>query len=113
MLTDMYAVIQYDFHMPRGSFYHALFIMMAKASGYKMQGEVPTDKVKIDAVLKVKDSIFIIEFKYNKDKKSIERMLKEAISQLRDKKYHKKYASTDVTLLAIAFNSLINVKNMV
>jgi Holliday junction resolvase-like predicted endonuclease len=71
---------------------------MAKASGYEV--EVHTDKGRIDIVLKVQGSVFIIEFKYNKDKKSIETLLKEAITQLRDKKYHEKY----VALLAIAFN---------
>ncbi|MDR2616949.1 MAG: PD-(D/E)XK nuclease domain-containing protein [Endomicrobium sp.] len=102
LLRQIYAGIPYDLHTPRESFYHALFIMMAKASGYEV--EVHTDKGRIDIVLKIKGSVFIIEFKYNKDKKSIETLLKEAITQLRDKKYHEKYASTDVTLLAIAFN---------
>ncbi|MDR3195604.1 MAG: hypothetical protein LBT58_02300 [Endomicrobium sp.] len=37
--------------------------------------------------------------------KTTDKMIKEAMAQIRDKKYYEKYASSDVSLLAIAFGN--------
>ncbi|MDR3306845.1 MAG: PD-(D/E)XK nuclease domain-containing protein, partial [Endomicrobium sp.] len=54
------------------------------------------------AVLKKGKDIIVVEIKYSAEK-SKEEMIKEALTQIKEKKYYEKYASEGVSLLAIAF----------
>jgi Holliday junction resolvase-like predicted endonuclease len=63
---------------------------------------VHTDKGRIDAVLKKGREIIVVEIKYGKGIK-VEEMLEEAMGQIHNRKYYEKYASKEVSLLAIAF----------
>jgi Holliday junction resolvase-like predicted endonuclease len=71
-------------------------------SGYEVEGEVHTDKGRIDAVLKKGNEVIVVEIKYGKENK-VEQLLEEAIKQIKDRKYYEKYTSNKVSLLAIAF----------
>ena len=71
-------------------------------SGYEVEGEVHTDKGKIDAVLKKEKEIIIVEIKYSKEKSTGE-MIEEALNQIKERKYYEKYEGNDVSLLGIAF----------
>jgi Holliday junction resolvase-like predicted endonuclease len=71
--------------------------------GYEVEGEVHTDKGRIDVVIKKEKSIVVVETKYGKDK-HISKMLKEAMEQIRENKYYEKYISTNPILLAIVFS---------
>ena len=71
-------------------------------SGYEVEGEVHTDKGRIDVVLKKRNTVVIVETKYSKNNK-LEEMLNEAMLQIRSNKYYEKYAGNEVILLALAF----------
>jgi hypothetical protein len=101
-LTELFANIPYDLTTKKESYYHSLFLLAARMSGYETEGEVHTDKGRIDAVLKKDNSIIIVEIKYSKEK-TIDKMIKEAMAQIIDKKYHEKYVYSKISLLAIAF----------
>jgi Holliday junction resolvase-like predicted endonuclease len=73
-----------------------------RLSEYKIEGEVHTDKGRIDAVLKKGREIIVVEIKYGKEIK-VEEMLEEAMGQIHSRKYYEKYTSSEVSLLAIAF----------
>jgi ribosomal protein S13 len=103
-LRELFANIPYDLTTERESYYHSLFLLAARMSGYEVDGEVHTDKGRIDAVLKKGSDVIIVEIKYGKESK-VEQLLKEAMEQIKDKKYYEKYVSSDVSLLAVAFGN--------
>jgi hypothetical protein len=51
-LRELFANIPYDLKTEKESYYHSLFLLAARMSGYEVEGEVHTDKGRIDAVLK-------------------------------------------------------------
>jgi methylase of polypeptide subunit release factors len=53
-------------------------------------------------VLRKDKSIIIVEIKYGEGNR-VEKMIKEALGQIRDRKYYEKYVGKEVSLLAIAF----------
>ena len=85
--------------------YHLMFHSMLVAIDGDVNVELLTNKGRIDAVLKTKNTIYVIEFKRDKS-------AKEAIDQIKDKGYMEKYLAwkTDnpnheIYLLGINFNS--------
>jgi hypothetical protein len=101
VLTELYANVSYDLHVSKEKYYHSLFLVTARLSGYKTDSEVHTDKGRIDVVLKKDGSVIVVEIKYG-DKK-VRKLLDEAMRQIKEKMYYEKYASSDVSLLAVAF----------
>jgi hypothetical protein len=103
-LIELLANIPYDLHIKQEKYYHSLFLIISKLSGYEPEGEEHTDKGRIDVVLRKEEKVIVVEIKYVKEKSSdIESKIKEAIGQIRDRKYYEKYARKEVSLLAIAF----------
>jgi Holliday junction resolvase-like predicted endonuclease len=78
--------------------------MLMIAVGYEVAGEVNTDKGRIDVVLKKGKEVIVVEIKHGKGSK-VEQLLKEAMEQIRDRKYYEKYTSTEVSLLGVAFGA--------
>jgi Holliday junction resolvase-like predicted endonuclease len=70
--------------------------------GYEVEGEVNTDKGRIDVVLKKEKEVIVVEIKHGEGRK-IEGLLKEAMEQIKEKKYYEKYRDKEVSLLAVAF----------
>jgi Holliday junction resolvase-like predicted endonuclease len=79
--------------------------------GVKIQGEIATNIGKIDGVLNRAKIAAVIEIKYS-HKKSKEKLLDEAMEQIRDRKYYEAYLDKPVTLLAIAFTAGKNKKRL-
>jgi Holliday junction resolvase-like predicted endonuclease len=103
-LVELLANVPYDLITKKESFYHAVFLIEARLSGFEVQGEVHTDKGRIDAVLKKDNSVIVVEIKYSKEKPT-DKMIEDALAQIRDRKYFEKYIGNDVSLLAIAFGN--------
>jgi hypothetical protein len=101
-LTELFANIPYDLTTEKESYYHSLFLLAGRMSGYEVEGEVHTNKGRIDAVLKKGNDVIVVEIKYNKDK-STKEMVEEALKQIKDKKYYEKYSGNEVSLLAVVF----------
>ncbi|MDR1418551.1 MAG: ATP-binding protein, partial [Endomicrobium sp.] len=101
-LTELYASIPYNLHITKEAYYHSLFLVTCRLAGFDVEAEVHTNKGRIDVVLKKDNIVIIVEIKYGEDK-SIEVLLQEAISQIKDKKYYEKYIGNEVILLALTF----------
>jgi hypothetical protein len=61
-----------------------------------------TNVGRIDAVLHHNDLTVVAEIKYSA-KKGAERLLNEAMTQIRDRQYYEKYSDRKVVLMAVAF----------
>jgi hypothetical protein len=101
-LRTLFANIPSNLHISREAYYHSMLMMLMMVVGYEVEGEVNTDKGRIDAVLKKGREVIVVEIKHGKEEK-IEKLLKEGMEQIKGKKYYEKYGDKEVSLLAIAF----------
>jgi hypothetical protein len=95
--------IPFKLHIKKESYYHSLFLSWLAMLGFDICGEIPTNFGILDAVLKLSDLTIVAELKYSA-RKSFSTMLKEALKQIKSKKYYEGYTDKPVILLAIAFN---------
>ena len=102
-LRAMIAHVPYQLHMAAEKYYHSLLLVWLYFLGFKVQGEISTNIGRIDAVWQLPDMTVVAEVKYSA-KRSLEKLLKEAMSQIRDRKYYEAYAGKKIVLLAVAFS---------
>ena len=101
-LRAMIAHVPYQLHMAAEKYYHSLLLVWLYFLGFKVQGEISTNLGRIDAVWQLPDMAVVAEVKY-RAKRSLEKLLREAMSQIHDRKYYEAYAGKKVVLLAVAF----------
>jgi hypothetical protein len=93
-LVALFASIPYDLHVNREAYYHSIFFAVLQATGGEVFAEAHTDKGRIDAVLKTRDTIYVIEFKLG----SVE----EALSQLKARRYYEPYLTDPRPVILLA-----------
>ncbi|KZX10578.1 ATP-binding protein [Methanobrevibacter filiformis] len=82
--------------------YQILAISWLQLLGFDIEGEVMTIKGRMDAVLKQKHNIIIIEFKFS-ETESMDNMLNDGLNQIIKNEYYKPYQNKNVILLSVAF----------
>lgn len=78
-------------------FYQSLFYSLMVAIGGDVHAEEQTSDGRMDITLKLKDAIYIIEFKYGKNSD-------EAMQQIKDKNYAIRYAADPRPVFAVGLN---------
>ncbi len=103
-IRSIIAGIPYTLTQDNEAYYHTVFYLIASLMGLHMETEVLTNHGRIDGVLELDTSLYVIEFKYRKTSKSPKSLLKEALTQIKQKKYYEKYlhSKKPVFFLAIA-----------
>ena len=93
-LTALFAAIPGELHGGREAFYHAVFAAALQAVGGEILAESRTDKGRSDAVIKTRETIYIVEFKLG--------TAEAALAQIRARRYFEPYLtdSRPVVLLA-------------
>jgi hypothetical protein len=89
-------------HVKREAYYHSMFLLLMKVLGFDIHGEVQTNIGRIDVVWQQADLTVVGEVKYSA-KGDIDKLLKEAIDQICDRKYYEAFLDRKVVLLAVAF----------
>jgi len=81
-------------------YYHSIIYLIFLLLGQYVESEINTKDGRLDAVIKTKERIYIIEFKLDKS-------ATEAIQQIKDKKYYEKYTTDtrSIQLVGINFSS--------
>ena len=104
-VKELFAGIPYQLHIPREAYYHSLFLVWLNLLGFEVQGEVSTDKGRIDAVWIHEDQAVIAEVKFAK-KGSTASLVQNAVKQINKKEYYERYRGNKrkVSLLGIGFN---------
>ncbi|KZX10986.1 ATP-binding protein [Methanobrevibacter curvatus] len=82
--------------------YQILAISWLQLLGFDIEGEVMTIKGRMDGVLKQKNNVLIIEFKFS-ETESMDKMLDDGLSQIIRNEYYKPYQNKNVILLSVAF----------
>ena len=101
-LEVMIATVPYDLHIPHEHYYHSLMLIWMRLLGFSIRAEEHNSLGRADAVWEQPGVTVVAEIKYHA-KKKINALLKEAMTQIHDRRYHNKY-SGKVFLLGIAFS---------
>jgi hypothetical protein len=102
-IEKLLAQIPYNLIVEKEKYYHSLFLVWFIMLGFKIDGEVLTHIGRIDAILYEKEYDVIIEFKYGKTKKSMPKLITEALKQIDEKKYYIKSNNKKIIKVAIVF----------
>jgi hypothetical protein len=93
-IVALFASIPYDLHVNREAYYHAIFFAVLQATGGEVLAEAHTDKGRIDAVLKTRDTIYVIEFKLGS--------AEEALAQIKARRYYEPYLADPRPVILLA-----------
>ncbi len=93
-LVALSAAIPYDLHVNREAYCHSIFFAVLQATGGEVLAEAHTDKGRIDAVLKTRDTIYVIEFKLGP--------AEEALAQLKARRYYEPYLTDPRPIILLA-----------
>jgi hypothetical protein len=102
-LRQMLARVPYQIDGKTEAYYHSIFLIWMSMLGFDIQGEISTNRGRIDAVWEQTGTVVVAELKYGAGKQA-ETLLNEAIAQIRDRKYYEQYLDREVKLLGIAFD---------
>jgi len=102
-LREMIANVPYHLHLDKEKYYHTIFIIWLNLLGFEIDGEIATDKGRMDAALIIDNEAFIIEIKFSEDANKIDDLIDEALNQIKNKKYYEKYLKYNISFLGIAF----------
>jgi hypothetical protein len=109
-MQAMFAHIPYQLHIPREAYYHSLLLLWLKLLGFEVEGEVSTDKGRIDAVWTWRNHAVVAELKYRVapaeevvSPDNLTPLVDEAMAQIKSHRYHERYAGYQITLAALAF----------
>lgn len=105
IMQSLFAKIPYTLHIQEEAYYHSLFYIVAVLLGVEIDVEVLTDKGRIDGVIELKKTIYVIEFKYGKAGSDLNTLTEKALAQIRKKHYTQRYADDPrpCLLLGIGF----------
>ncbi len=97
-LTILFAQIPYQIIIPnREAYYQLIIYLTLKILGVEIIAEDNTNRGRIDAVIFVANYIYIIEFKFSSS-------TKQALLQIKDKKYYEKYLADNRQVCLIGMN---------
>lgn len=99
LLQVLFKDIVYSHIEDKERYYHSIFYLVVKMIGFYIDSEVLDSTGRIDAVIKTTKQIIVTEFKTT--------TAEEAMKQLKDKQYHRKYMNDkrQIIILAIGFDT--------
>lgn len=97
LLKQLFAHVPYQLHMPEEKFYHALLMMMCIGAKIKAQSEYSTDHARIDLVIELPKTIYVIEVKFNKT-------AAEALAQIEKREYYARFLKEDKSVILLGLN---------
>ena len=111
-LKSLFASVPYELHISREAYYYSIFYAVLNLLGFDIDAEMSVSGGRIDAVLKLDDKVYVIEFKYihcapkasrERKRKLFEQALEEGMAQIKDRGYADKFAGSGATIYLVAF----------
>ena len=99
IIRSLFAQIPYDMFVEgREGYYQTVIYLILKLLGISIQAEVETNKGRIDAVVELEETVYIMEFKLGDAGKALE--------QIKEKRYFEKYLSSskEIILMGVGFD---------
>ena len=112
LLRRFFASIPYQLHVDAEAYYHSLFYAFMTVLGFDMQVEISVSTGRVDAIIELEDKVYVMEFKHEncppeagdeEKQKLYNKTLGEAMEQIREKGYSKKYAVSGKAIYEAAF----------
>jgi len=102
ILKSILSSVSYSISKTKEGYYHSNTFLILKLLGFEIVAEEETNNGRIDAVIRFIDTIYILEFKFHKNKD----LSSEALEQIRKLKYADKYLveQKDIYLIGISFS---------
>jgi hypothetical protein len=97
-IKKIISAIPYNLHQSRESYYHSLIFTILASSGLNVTAEELTSLGRSDLVLEHNDKIYLFEIKLDKS-------AKEAINQIKEKKYYEKYSGKEIYIIGVNISS--------
>jgi hypothetical protein len=100
-LKSILASVSYAISKSKEGFHHSNVHLILRMLGFEISPEESTNKGRIDATIRFLQKIYIVEFKFDKNKD----LSKEALKQIKDKNYAQKYVieNKDIFGIGISF----------
>lgn len=105
IIRSVFAKIPSHLYIEREAYYHSLFYIILTLAGVDLDLEILTDKGRIDGVVKFEDKIYVIEFKYGQEGKVMERLLDDAVNQIKSQRYYERFSDSgkQIFLFGVGF----------
>lgn len=103
LLTKFFASVPYTIKIDQEKYYQTIFYVLFKVIGADIVVEQPTNVGRVDAVIRTKNVIFVIEMK-------IHETAEDALVQIKERKYYQSYMELGkkVILMGIKFDVELN-----
>ena len=101
LLNNFPSVLHQQIEHINEAYYHLLFSSWLHLIGFEVSNEDRTLGGDADAVLKLKDLVIIIEYKYS-ETQSMDFMLNEGLDQIENNDYYKAYQNKKLIFVSIA-----------
>ncbi|MFH1644736.1 MAG: AAA family ATPase [bacterium] len=105
VLKNFYSQIPYTIQNTNEKYYQSIFFIILRLLGIKVEVEITTNMGRIDALVTVKNNLYIFEFKINQD-------AKKALLQIMDKKYYEGYLKRNKIINLVGINFDTKQKNI-
>ena len=105
-LEIFFANINYELHIKSERYYQTIFYVIFKLIGLKVEAEISTNKGRIDAVIEIKDKVYIFEFKINKSSE-------KALKQIKKNKYYEKYIDSEKKITCVGVEFSVEERNII
>ncbi|MCL2249859.1 MAG: ATP-binding protein [Oscillospiraceae bacterium] len=120
-LRSLFASIPYQLHVNAEAYYHSIFLAMMTLLNFEIHAELSVAGGSIDAVLELDDRVYVCEFKYvdckhdasdETKRKLFDKALGDAINQIKEKGYSKKFEGSGKLIhhIALAFLGRDNIE---
>ncbi len=98
-MKTIYGSIPYQLFKKEEAFFHSVFHVVLFLISSGTNSEVQTNKGRIDSMIEIDNAVFLFEFKLT--------TAREAIDQIREKKYYQKYLhpQKEIFSIGVAFDS--------
>ena len=114
-LRALFSAIPDKLSIGRDAYYHSIFQALLSLLGFEVKAEISGAGVVVDAVLELKDKVYVMELRYrdttpyatpDRVRRLFEEGLIKGMRQLRGKGYHRKYAGGGKTIHLAVFTFL-------
>ena len=75
-----------DFPNPNEALYRSLFLMLLRGAGVEAYGEVHTNMGRSDVLIRFREHAIILEFKFARESSDIDKLRKEGMKQIEEKR---------------------------
>ena len=103
-IQSVFSDLPYLIYKSKEGYFHSHIHLLLRMLGFDISSEVSTNIGRIDSVLELENTIYLIEFKIGEPSR--------AINQIKEKKYFQKYQTSSKDLVMIGVGCSVKERNL-